>query len=177
MTSEQLIQNKLYTKNLKILDKYECFSLGATTVRALMKGKYIKDVQLKKALLDKKPDVLILDSDKNIIIYVEQKISEKFKKEMNIRNAITQNIEVAKALHSRIYIVSDGSEFIWVNPQTGNFILDENGNRINVQIQPGTNDKEIANLIHNISLSISESNDKILKKRVFRPNFTSPKNQ
>lgn len=175
MPSEQLIQNELYTKNLKILDKYECFSLGATTVRTLMSGKYINHFSLRKTLLNKKPDVLILDKNKNIIIYVEQKTPEKFKTETDIHNAITQNIEVAKALHSRIYIVSDGSEFIWVNPQTGNFILDENGNRINVRIQPGTNDKEIANLIHDISLSISEFNDKILKKEYLDPTSLAQK--
>ena len=30
--SEQMIQNEIYSSNTTILDKYECLSLGATTI-------------------------------------------------------------------------------------------------------------------------------------------------
>lgn len=37
--SEQTIQNELYSYNVSILDKYECLSLGATTIKNLMEIK------------------------------------------------------------------------------------------------------------------------------------------
>lgn len=37
--SEQTIQNDLFSKTVTILDKYECLSLGATTIGDLIAGK------------------------------------------------------------------------------------------------------------------------------------------
>ena len=97
-----------------------------------MKSNIIKNVKLERSLGNKKPDVLILDDNKNVIIYVEQKVPSKFKSAKDIEGAIKQEIDVAKALGALIYIVSDGDSFIWVNPKTGEKILDENGNEIGV---------------------------------------------
>ena len=74
--SEQLIQNSIFSTPV-IFDKYECYSIGATTVNNLIKSNIIKNVNLKRSLGNKKPDVLILDDNKNVIIYVEQKIPSK----------------------------------------------------------------------------------------------------
>ena len=41
--SEQMIQNEIYSNNTTILDKYECISLGATTINNLMKSSIIKE--------------------------------------------------------------------------------------------------------------------------------------
>lgn len=168
MTSEQLIQNNIFSEQV-IFDKYECYSLGATTVNGLVKSKIIKDFNLNRSIGNKKPDVLILDDSKNIIIYVEQKQPSKFKSEKDIENAITQEIEVAKAVQSLIYIVSDGDSYIWINPKTGKRILDENGNTINLEVKPKENGKQVARLINDISLSISESNNQILRKEYLDP--------
>lgn len=166
--SEQLIQNSIYSTPV-IFDKYECYSIGATTVNNLMKSNIIKNVNLKRSLGNKKPDVLILDDNKNVIIYVEQKIPSKFKSAKDIEGAIKQEIDVAKALGALIYIVSDGDSFIWVNPKTGEKILDENGNEINLAIKPKENGKQIVKFINDISLSISETNNQILKKEFLDP--------
>ena len=128
MKSEQLIQNELFSHSVHILDKYECFSLGSTTISSLMKSKYIKNFSISRNLLRKKPDVLIIDNHKNIVIYCEQKHPNKFKTNKDISNAINQEIDVAKAVNALIYVVNDGDRFIWVNPNTGNPILDEDGN-------------------------------------------------
>lgn len=168
MTSEQLIQNSIYSEPV-MFDKYECYNLGATTVNSLMKSKIIKDFNLKRGIGSKKPDVLILDDNKNIIIYVEQKQPSRFKSEKDIENAINQEIDAAKAIQSLIYIVSDGDSFIWINPKTGEKILDENGNDINLEVKPKENGKQVAKLINDISLSISDSNNQILKKEYLDP--------
>lgn len=168
MISEQLIQNSIYTEPV-IFDKYECYSIGATTINSLVKSKIIKDFNLKRALGNKKPDVLILDDNKNVVIYVEQKQPSKFKSDKDIEAAINQELEVAKAVKSLIYIVSDGDSYIWINPKTGAKILDENGNAINLEVKPKENGKQVAKLINDISLSISETNNQILKKEYLDP--------
>lgn len=166
--SEQLIQNSIYSEPV-MFDKYECYNLGATTINSLMKSKIIKDFNLKRGIGNKKPDVLILDDNKNVIIYVEQKQPSKFKSDKDIEVAINQEIEVAKAIQSLIYIVSDGDSYIWINPKTGEKILDEIGNPINLEVKPKVNGKQVASLINDITLSISESNNQILKKEYLDP--------
>ncbi|NMB44125.1 MAG: N-6 DNA methylase, partial [Clostridiales bacterium] len=167
--SEQIIQNEIYANNVTILDKYECLSLGATTIRSLIDSKIIKNYSVSSDIAKKKPDVLIINKEKEVVIYVEQKTPQKFRSKKDIENAINQEIEVAKAVNALIYIVSDGDSYIWINPKTGNPILDENGNQINLQIRPKENEKEIAKLINNILQSIDEKNDKLLKKEYLDP--------
>lgn len=169
MKSEQLIQNELFSHNVTILDKYECFSLGATTISSLIKSNYIKKISIPKSLSKKKPDVLILDNDKNIVVYCEQKHPNKFKSDKDISIAINQEIDAAIAVNASIYVVNDGEKFIWVNPHTKEPILDENGNIVNLKITPKDNAKQIARLIHNIKLSISKDNNSILKKEFLDP--------
>lgn len=167
--SEQIIQNDIYSNNTSILDKYECLSLGATTINSLMKSSIIKEYKVNKKISIKKPDVLIVDSEKNVIIYVEQKIPSRLKSEKDIKGAINQELDVAKAINAKIYVVSDGSSYFWINPKTGNPIIDENGNLINLEIKPKENGKEVAKLINDILLSISEKSDQILKKEFLDP--------
>ncbi len=62
--SEQMIQNEIYSNNTTILDKYECLSLGATTINNLMKSSIIKEYSVNNKIGLKKPDVLIIDSEK-----------------------------------------------------------------------------------------------------------------
>lgn len=167
--SEQITQNEIYSENTTILDKYECLSLGATTINSLMKSSIIKEYKVNKKISIKKPDVLIVDSEKNVIIYVEQKIPSRLKSEKDIKDAINQELDVAKAINAKIYVVSDGSSYIWINPKTSNPIIDENGNLINLEIKPKENGKEVAKLINDILLSINEKSDQILKKEFLDP--------
>lgn len=167
--SEQMIQNEIYSENVTILDKYECLSLGATTVNSLIVSGIIKSFNVSSEVARKKPDVLIINSEKEVVIYVEQKIPYKFKSEKDIKAAIDQEINVARALNALIYIVSDGDSYIWINPKTGNKIIDEKGNSINFQIKPKENEKIVSKLINDIQQSISEDNDQILKKEFLDP--------
>lgn len=167
--SEQTIQNELYSTNVSILDKYECLSLGATTIQNLIDSKILKKKRITKALGRKKPDVLIIDNYGQVIIYQEQKIPTKFKNEKDIQKAIDQEIAVAKALNSKIFVVSDGEQFVWINPITGNKILDSSGLPINMQVKPKDNAKILVRLINQISISISKDNDILLKKEYLDP--------
>lgn len=167
--SEQTVQNELYSENVRIGEKYTCLSLGATTISDLIRTKSIKSYPISNNIKNKKPDVLILDSNKEIIVYQEQKIPKKFKSEKDIQRAIDQEIHVAKELNVKIFVVSDGETFIWINPKTGERILNENEEEIFLPIIPKENGEILEKLILEISESINEQNNSILKKEYVDP--------
>ncbi len=160
--SEQTIQNNLYSTPVTILDKYTCLSLGATTINDLIKSKELKCVRVAKNL-GKKPDVLIINKNKEVVVFIEFKKPEEFNTELKKKNAIKQEIDVAKEIGAKIYVVSDGNTFLWLNPITKNFINDDKGNIIKREIKPKSEAKKLADFIDLVALSISEKNDTILK--------------
>ena len=160
--SEQTIQDGLYTNEVCILDKYTCHSLGATTINNLIKSGTLKAVNVSKNL-GKKPDVLIINKNKEVVVFLEFKTPDELNTETKIRKAIKQEIEVAREIGSKIYVVTDGDKFVWLNSLTKNYIVDENGNRITRKINPKEEPKKVAEFIDLVSLSITESNDKILR--------------
>ena len=109
--SEQTIQNDLFSKTVTILDKYECLSLGATTIGDLIAGKRIACNKVKTAVKNKgkKPDVLIVDSSRKVVAYIECKKPDEFNSDEKIEAAIKQEIDVAKELKVKIFVATDGS--------------------------------------------------------------------
>lgn len=161
--SEQTIQNELFSNNVTILDKYECLSLGATTIGDLITSKRIVCNKVKTAVKNKgkKPDVLIVDSSRKVIAYIECKKPNEFNTQKKIDAAIKQEIEVAKELGVKIFVATDGSKFVWINALTGQPILDEDGNEIVDVIMPKKEEKEIAKLIGRLTIDLSESNNQL----------------
>lgn len=160
--SEQTIQNTLYSIPVTILDKYTCLSLGATTINDLIKAKELKNIKVSKNL-GKKPDVLIVNKNKEVVVFIEFKKPEEFNTESKKKKAIAQEIDVAREIGAKIYVVSDGDTFLWLNPITKNFIIDDFGNKINREIKPKSEAKKLADFIDLVALSISNKNDTILK--------------
>ncbi|MGD2433009.1 HsdM family class I SAM-dependent methyltransferase [Bacillus velezensis] len=160
--SEQTIQDELYSIPIQILDKYTCLSLGATTVNDLIKNGKLKNLKVKKNF-GKKPDVLIVNKNKEVVVFMEFKRPEEFDTEAKVQRAINQEIHIAKEVNAKIYIVSDGDTFIWINPKTQNRILDEDSNEVRVQIKPKNETKKLAEFIEKVVFSIDDSNDRILK--------------
>lgn len=161
--SEQTIQNNLYSNPVSILDKYTCYSLGATTVRDLISQNLLKGVQ-PTVNLGKKPDVLIVDKDKNVIVFLEFKQPKELNSKKKIDKAVQQEIQAAKEVKAKIYVVSDGTTFYWYNPYTGNQIKDEDGNYIHTEIIPKKEELKLAEFINQVALTISPTNDQLLKK-------------
>lgn len=160
--SEQTIQDSLFSNDVSILDKYTCLSLGATTINDLMKSGKLKQVKVSKNL-SKKPDVLIINKNKEVVVFLEFKKPEELNTKAKIDKAIKQEIDVAKEIGAKIYIVTDGNKYIWLNPITGNLIVDEKGNQITRKIDPKAEPKKVAEFIDLVSLSVSSENDTILK--------------
>lgn len=160
--SEQTIQDELYSIPVTILDKYTCLSLGATTVKDLIDSGKVVGVS-SSVNHGKKPDVLIIDKDKKVVVFIEFKKPSEFNTEKKIQNAINQELDVAKKVGAKIFIVTDGDKFIWINPRTGNRIIDENGNEVNKLIKPKQEEKKLAEFIGRVCLDITDSNDKLVK--------------
>lgn len=160
--SEQTVQNSLYSIPVSILDKYTCLSLGATTINDLIKTGKLKNVKISKSL-SKKPDVLIINKNKEVVVFIEFKTPDELNTPAKINKAIHQEISVAREIGSKIYVVSDGDKYIWLNPFTGNRIVDEDDNPVSRKIDPSISPKKLAEFIDLVALSVSSENDKILR--------------
>ena len=95
--SEQTIQEGLYSIPVQ-LDKYICRSLGATTIKDLVKNKEVTGLTIKECdkIKANRPDVLILNKDKQIVVFIEMKEPDKLKTEKLQRLAKYQELGVAR---------------------------------------------------------------------------------
>lgn len=172
--SEQTIQNGLYS-SLVNLNKYTCISLGATTVADLVRNGEVKGLTPDECaeIKSNKPDVLVLDRNKRIVIFIEMKKPSDLSTPGKIEKAKMQELKVAKLSKAKIYIVSDGDHFIWFNPLTGNVITDEHGNAITEKINPKSlsdeEKKSLAEYIDRICYCIDEKNDMLLPEEYIDP--------
>ena len=172
--SEQTIQDGLYSIPVQ-LDKYVCRSLGATTIKDLVKNKEVTGLTIKECdkIKANRPDVLILNKDKQIVVFIEMKEPDKLKTERLRRLAKYQELGVAKQVKAKIYILSDGETFIWINPLTGDFIVDENDNPITRKINPkdlsSEQNKKLAEFIDDVCYCINDSNNKLMPKEYIDP--------
>ncbi|MBO4858727.1 MAG: N-6 DNA methylase [Treponema sp.] len=172
--SEQTIQEELYS-NPVVFGKYICRSLGATTINDLIQSKEITNLTLKQCekVTAKKPDVLILNQNKEVVVFMEMKTPTEFSTIDKKNKAIWQELPSAKRIKAKIYIVSDGNEFVWINPKTENLILNEVGVPVTKQINPkslsDSKQKELSDFIDEVCNCLSEENDQILPKQFLDP--------
>lgn len=172
--SEQTIQNGLYAIPV-VFEKFTCRSLGATTIKDLVSSKEISGITLKECdkIKAKKPDVIILNSSKEIVIFIEMKEPAKFASADLIQKAIWQELDVARKVKAKIYIVSDGNTFIWINPRTAELITDEAGTPIGKKVNPkdltAEQCRELAEFIDDVCLCISDTNNRLLPKEFLDP--------
>ena len=104
------------------------YNIGATTLKALKGAKIIPDKDY-EAYEGKKPDALIVKKP-IIIAAIEYKTPQELRTEKQIAKAIAQEIGTAQILQAKVYIVTDGKKTFWINPATGQEILQEDGSRI-----------------------------------------------
>ncbi|WP_051906564.1 MULTISPECIES: N-6 DNA methylase [unclassified Sulfurospirillum] len=164
--SEELIQRGLDKKNpTSKIGKWNYYCIGATTLKALRTADIIRNVDYGSLELKKVDGIII--NNKDVIAIVEFKQPKEFKTSKQKDKAITQEIEVAKILGSKIIIATDTIDTVWVNALTGQKICNENGNPITTAFSPS--DENIASLIEKINYSINEKNNNILPKQLVNP--------
>lgn len=154
--SEELIQRDLVNAPEQI-GLWGYYSIGSTSLKALKAAKIIPDQDYSE-FENKKPDALIVGKP-NVIAVIEYKQPKELRTKKQIDAAIKQELCTAKALFSKIYIVTDSIKTFWINPLTGNEILDESGTALRVVFDK--NDSAIVTLINKIISSISSTNDQI----------------
>ena len=154
--SEELIQRNLIEAPEKMGD-WNFYNIGATTLRALKGAKIIPDKDY-EAYEGKKPDALIVKKP-IIIAAIEYKTPQELRTEKQIVKAIAQEIGTAQILQVKVYIVTDGRKTFWINPATGQEILQEDGSRITLNFDK--NSTECITLINKIRASISATNNQI----------------
>ena len=172
--SEQTIQDGLYSIPVQ-LDKYICRSLGATTIKDLVKEKEITGLTIKECngVKANKPDVLVLNKNKEIVVFIEMKKPSEFHSEALKKAAKYQELYVAKQTKAKIYVISDGETFIWFNPLTEGHILNEDGTPVYRKINPKEltqeQKKELAEFIDDVCYCIDDTNNQLIPKDYIDP--------
>lgn len=152
--SEELIQRNLVEAPEKMGD-WNFYNIGATTLKALKNAKIIPNRDYAE-FEGKKPDALIVKRPL-VIAAIEYKTPQELRTKTQIAKAIAQELGTARALQARVYIVTDGKKTFWINPLTGNELLQEDGSKITLNFNKGSTD--CITLINKIKASISDTND------------------
>ena len=154
--SEELIQRNLVEAPEKMGD-WNFYNIGATTLKALKGAKIIPDRNYDE-YEKKKPDALIVKKPL-VIAAIEYKQPKELRTDKQVAAAIAQELGTAQALQAKIYIVTDGKKSYWINPETGNEILQEDGSKITLNFDKKST--ECITLINKIRSSINATNDRI----------------
>ena len=100
--SEQIKQSNEFSKPIYI-GEWRVYDIGATTLGDLIKNNIINKHTYNPDVLKKKTDALIVDTNKEIILYVESKDDGKLNSEKQISDAIKQEFDISKEVGARIY--------------------------------------------------------------------------
>ena len=122
--SEELLQTAPHP-----IGRFSFYKLGNSTLRQLKQAGLIRKPVPSK-LQRKKPDGLVLLPGGDVKAVVEYKPPAELRTQSQIDKAIEQELEVA-ALLCNLLIVTSGSKTIWVNANTGNEIIAEQGGTLN----------------------------------------------
>lgn len=155
--SEELLQRNLI-ENPPRFKHWHFYNIGATNLNTLKRYGIIPNVAYGD-FGKRKPDGLIA-LNQNVIATIENKQPKNFNTKKKRDKAIDQSIGVANVLNSDILIVTDTINTLWINPKTGDGILDEHGNPITTPFD--SNNSLVGDLIKTILSSIDEKNSKII---------------
>ncbi len=161
--AEQINKND-YINHPDRIGGFNYYSLGETTIKQLQQNNLISSKTRK--FQNKKPDAIVTDDKKDIVVYIENKDIGKLTTPDDIQSAIDQEIDVAKAVNAPIFVVTDTVDTYWINTFTGERIISEDGAELRVVFKPNENRRQLERLIKYIRLSISETNNQ-LKKVVY----------
>jgi len=156
--AEQINKND-YINHPDKIGALNYYSLGETTIKQLQGNNLISSKT--KKYLRKKPDAIITDDKKTVVVYIENKDIGELDDDNAVQSAIDQEFDVAESVKATTYIVTDTVKSYWINVKTKNRILDEDGSELQVVFKPTENKKPLENLIKRIVTSISDSCDQI----------------
>lgn len=156
--AEQINKND-YINHPDKIGALNYYSMGETTINQLQGNNLISSKT--KKFPKKKPDAIITNDKKDVIVYIENKDIGLIDTEEDIQSAIDQELEVAKAVKAPIFIVTDTVKSIWINTYTGERILNDDGSELRTVFKPTENKKALEKLIKRIIASINSENNQI----------------
>jgi type I restriction enzyme M protein len=162
--SEELLQRGYLDKPERIGD-WLFYNIGSTTLHSLSNHGIIPKIDYGKLNL-KKPDALITDT-KKVIAVIEYKKPSELQTEKQKTKAIDQELKVAKKLGSRLYIVTDTKDTLWINTLNGEFIRNENDVVLTDNFD--RENPKTAKLIQKILSSIDKDSSRIKPLELINP--------
>lgn len=156
--AEQINKND-YINHPDKIGALNYYSLGETTIKQLQTNGLISSKT--KKYQSKKPDAIITNDKKDVIVYIENKDIGLIDNDEAIKNARDQEIEVARAVKAPIMIVTDTVKSYWINVLTGERILNDDGSELRTVFKPTENKKPLEKLIKRIVTSINKNNNQI----------------
>lgn len=164
--SEELSQRDLINHPQKIGDWY-FYNIGSTTLEQLKRAGIIRDRDYGR-LGSKKPDALITASSDVVVACIEYKPPKDLNTKKKEEAAIEQELEVARILDASVLIVTDGSDnTIWINPSTGNRIIDQDGDALKVVFSP--NEEETSTVLRCVVDCIHNGSDQLIRSSPVDP--------
>lgn len=156
--AEQINKND-YINHPDKIGALNYYSMGETTIKQLQVNGLISSKTRKYQ--NKKPDAIITNDKKEVIVYIENKDIGLIDNDENVAKARDQEIEVARAVNAPIMIVTDTVKSYWINVFTGERILNDDGSELRTIFKPSENKKALEKLIKRIITSIDNKNNKI----------------
>lgn len=162
--SEELLQRDLL-ENPEKIGKWSFYNIGATSIKHLKEAGII----LKRNythIENKRPDAIIMFGN-TVFASIENKKPSEFNTDTKKEKAIKQALEISMGLKSKIAIVTDTTETIWLNGITGDVIMDENNNPLNHVFSPS--DSSIVKLFEKLDFCISDKSSAIIAPELKNP--------
>ena len=150
------------------IGKYTYYRLGSTTLRQLMNSGLVPQKDYGN-LRRKKPDGLVLYHDR-VIAVVEYKTPQELSTAAQVKKAITQELNVARAL-CKMLIVTDSTKTYWVNALNGDRVRDVQGNDLRTVFHPlfVKNQATVDYLLGEVEASLSAKNSTIRSAKLVDP--------
>jgi type I restriction-modification system DNA methylase subunit len=162
--SEELIQRDLINNPERLSNGWFYYNVGSTTIKTLKEYGIIRDIDYGDS--EKKKVDRLITNGKQVVAVIEDKAPSKFRTESQKDKAVLQEIETARKL-TKLLIVTDSTETLWINTLTEGYILDESGNQIVLVFDP--KNTEVLDIIGRINDSIDSNNSKLKTVELINP--------
>lgn len=168
--SEEILKRN-YEKKGEAFGEWELFTIGETNINALKKFDIVPQKSYGKFGY-KQPDELVVDrrgSSPEVILVIEYKRPSEFDTEKKRIKAIEQCVKsYCQPLSARVGLITDKTEYIWVNPRVDNhqgydIALREDGYPLNQVFEPKLNHEKTIQCIKKCIESFSDTNSQIRK--------------
>ncbi len=162
---------------------WELFTIGETNLNQLKKFGIIPQKNYGESG-HYQPDELIVDrrtSSPEVLVVVEFKSPAEFDSERKKIAAVNQCVnKYCKPLNAKIGIVTDRTEYIWINPQVTNsegyeLICREDGYPLDIPLEVKLEHEKSLNIVRKVLRSISSHNSILEKEEVKNPSELADK--